>query len=109
MHALRLGYMLPDMESSVAAAPSTAPEFGELKILCEVHIHQGHAGQVQAIDFGECIGDSVWQADSFQLHGCSDPKRCSDGCVAATTNAAWDRLNNLLHREEGANKLHVAQ
>jgi RHS repeat-associated protein len=45
--------------------------------------------------------------DSFQLHGCSDPSRCSDGCVAATTNKTRDTLNNLLHREEGANRLHV--
>ena len=54
-------FTLPDIESSVAAAPSTAPESGELRILCEVHIHQGHTGQVQAIDFGECTDDSVWQ------------------------------------------------
>lgn len=54
-------FTLPDTESSVVAAPGTATKSGEVRILCEVHIHQGHAGQVQAIDFGECSGDSVWQ------------------------------------------------
>ena len=56
-----LDFTLPETEPSVTAAPSTASESGELRILCEVHIHQGHTGQVQAIDFGECTGDSVWQ------------------------------------------------
>jgi hypothetical protein len=42
-------FTLPDVETSVSAAQSTAPASGELRILCEVHIHQGPAGQVQAI------------------------------------------------------------
>jgi hypothetical protein len=54
-------FTLPDVEPSVAAAPSTVPESGEVRILCEVHIHQGHTGEVQAVDFGVCTGDSVWQ------------------------------------------------
>ena len=54
-------FTLPDVESPVAAAPSTAPESGEVRILCEVHIHQGHTGEVQAVDFGVCTGDSMWQ------------------------------------------------
>ena len=54
-------FMLPEVETSVTAAPSSTPEAGEVRILCEVHIHQGHAGDVQAVDFGECNGDSQWQ------------------------------------------------
>jgi hypothetical protein len=34
---------------------------GIVPIRCEVHIHQRGDGQVQAIDFGSCNGDAVWQ------------------------------------------------
>ena len=54
-------FLLPEVETSVAAAPSPKPKAGEVRILCEVHVHQGHSGDVQAVDFGECNGDSVWQ------------------------------------------------
>jgi hypothetical protein len=54
-------FTLPEVETSVAAAPSSKPEAGEVRILCEVHVHQGHSGDVQAVDFGACNGDSVWQ------------------------------------------------
>jgi len=54
-------FTLPDDAPSVVAARSITSKAGELRILCEVHIHQGRAGEVQAVDFGECTGDSVWQ------------------------------------------------
>lgn len=54
-------FTLPEVEDSMAAASSPKPEAGEVRILCEVHVHQGHSGDVQAVDFGECNGDSVWQ------------------------------------------------
>jgi hypothetical protein len=37
------------------------PAIGRTGLSCEVHIHQSPAGQVRAIDFGECTGDRVWQ------------------------------------------------
>jgi RHS repeat-associated protein len=43
----------------------------------------------------------------FQLHGCPNPATCSDGCVAATTNADRDLLNQDLSLEEGHNTLTV--
>jgi hypothetical protein len=50
---------------------------------------------------------AMFGRDRFQLHGCRDPSKCSDGCVAATSNATRDQLNQLLHLEEGRNHLHV--
>ena len=52
---------LPDAQSSAAAVRSVASETGEVRIVCEVHIHQGSAGVVQAVDFGVCTGDLEWQ------------------------------------------------
>jgi hypothetical protein len=43
------------------AAPPMPAVTGDLPIRCEVHIHQNSRGQVQAIDFGVCTGDQVWQ------------------------------------------------
>lgn len=43
----------------------------------------------------------------FELHGCSNPQICSDGCIAATTNATRDHLNSDLNLEEGRNTLEV--
>ena len=54
-------FTLPDTDSSVASTSTPAPQSGEVRILCEVHIHQGRAGAVQAVDFGVCNGDSAWQ------------------------------------------------
>ena len=56
-----LDFTLPDMETAAVSAPTRSPQTGEQRIVCEVHIHQGHAGAVQAIDFGACNGDSAWQ------------------------------------------------
>jgi len=44
---------------------------------------------------------------AFQIHGCADPAKCSEGCIAATTNSTRDRLNELLRLEEDANHLTV--
>jgi hypothetical protein len=52
-------------------------------------------------------GTFMFGRDSFQLHGCSDPSTCSNGCIAATTNKTRDRLNQLLHLEEGHNRMNV--
>ena len=52
---------LPDEQSSAPAARSIASESGEVRVVCEVHIHQGSAGAVQAVDFGVCTGDLQWQ------------------------------------------------
>jgi hypothetical protein len=54
-------FALPDAESPSPAAPNITPKSGDVRILCEVHIHQGRTGDVQAVDFGECTRDSVWQ------------------------------------------------
>ena len=43
----------------------------------------------------------------MQLHGCNHPESCSEGCIAAIPNAVRDRLNHLLHLEEGHNTLQV--
>jgi len=43
----------------------------------------------------------------FQTHGCRNSATCSNGCVAATTNATRDSLNRTLATEEGHNMLHV--
>jgi RHS repeat-associated protein len=43
----------------------------------------------------------------MQLHGCSKPESCSNGCIAAIPNKVRDRLNQLLHLEEGHNTLKV--
>jgi RHS repeat-associated protein len=45
--------------------------------------------------------------DSMQTHGCTDPATCSEGCIAATTNATRDELNRILSLEEGRNTLTV--
>ena len=45
-------------------APATAqpaPGAGRTGLYCEIHIHQSSAGRVEAIDFGRCTGDSIWQ------------------------------------------------
>jgi hypothetical protein len=52
---------LPDAPSTAVAVRSIAAESGEVRIVCEVHIHQGSAGAVQAVDFGACTGDLKWQ------------------------------------------------
>lgn len=36
---------------------------------------------------------------AFQTHGCSDPATCSNGCIAATTNATRDEFNRLMSLE----------
>lgn len=48
-----------DEGSGATATPP--PVAGRTGLYCEVHIHQSPQGRVQAIDFGECTGDSVWQ------------------------------------------------
>jgi hypothetical protein len=54
-------FKLPDAPSSEAAAQRVASQSGEKRIVCEVHIHQGSGGAVQAVDFGVCTGDLEWQ------------------------------------------------
>ncbi len=54
-------FTLPDAPSSDAAAQRVASQTGEGRIVCEVHIHQGSGGAVQAVDFGVCTGDLEWQ------------------------------------------------
>lgn len=51
--------------------------------------------------------NQMFGRDSFQLHGCSNPATCSEGCVASTTNSVRDLLNRLLSLEEGRNRLAV--
>jgi hypothetical protein len=46
------------LNAAVSPTPAVA---GDLRIRCEVHIHQDSRGQVQAIDFGACSGDEHWQ------------------------------------------------
>ncbi len=43
----------------------------------------------------------------MQLHGCSNPATCSNGCIGAIPNSVRDLLNQLLHLEEGHNTLRV--
>jgi len=51
-----------------ASGPTTqpAPSAGQTGLRCEVHIHQSPTGQVQAIDFGQCTGDRLWQHTLLQ-------------------------------------------
>ncbi len=35
----------------------------------------------------------------FQIHGCSNPATCSEGCIAATTNPIRDLFNDLMDLE----------
>jgi hypothetical protein len=64
--ALRIA--ISEVEAALAAGPDLnvavppmAAVTGNLPIRCEAHIHQDSRGQVQAIDFGACTGDQVWQ------------------------------------------------
>jgi hypothetical protein len=57
---------LMEVEPITAAAPSATAYSGEVRILCEVHIHQSVSGEVQAIDLGGCSGDSLWQRSLLQ-------------------------------------------
>ncbi len=50
---------LPQMEANEPRA--TSAERGVVTAHCEVHIHQGNTGVVQAVDLGECTGDLEWQ------------------------------------------------
>jgi hypothetical protein len=52
-------------------------------------------------------GNNMHGRNAFQIHGCSNPATCSEGCIAATTNRTRDSLNDLLSREEGDNTLRV--
>jgi uncharacterized protein RhaS with RHS repeats len=45
--------------------------------------------------------------NGMQLHGCTHPETCSDGCIAAVPNGVRDQLNHLLHLEEDHNTLRV--
>lgn len=51
----------PTEEDSAASSTQPAPAAGRTGLRCEIHIHQSLTGRVQAIDFGECTGDVVWQ------------------------------------------------
>jgi hypothetical protein len=57
---------LTEAEPVIAAAPTATAYSGEVRIFCEVHIHQSVSGQVQAIDLGGCSGDSMWQRSLLQ-------------------------------------------
>ncbi|AZZ36484.1 hypothetical protein CIK05_06665 [Bdellovibrio sp. qaytius] len=52
-------------------------------------------------------GTDLGGRNSFQIHGCSNPATCSDGCIAATTNATRDELNRIFGLEEGHNTITV--
>ena len=56
----------PDEDHSSAQMAQAAPSVGRTGLRCEVHIHQSLTGQVQAIDFGECTGDRIWQHTLLQ-------------------------------------------
>jgi hypothetical protein len=56
-------------EADDAAAEPTkvqAASFGPAPFHCEVHVHQSKRGAVEAVDFGACNGDSVWQQTLIQ-------------------------------------------
>jgi len=55
-----------DEDDSSAQSAQPAPSAGRTGLRCEVHIHQSLTGQVQAIDFGACTGDRVWQHTLLQ-------------------------------------------
>ena len=44
---------------------------------------------------------------AMQIHGCSNTKTCSNGCIAATSNKVRDEFNSAMSLEEGRNTLHV--
>jgi len=52
---------LPVEADESKATSSSAVASGIVPVHCEIHIHQRRDGQVQAIDFGVCTGDAVWQ------------------------------------------------
>ena len=58
-------------------------------------------------DLTRYILNEMFSRGYFQVHGCKDPSSCSEGCIAATTNATRDRFNLLMSLEEGNNILHV--
>ncbi len=51
--------------------------------------------------------NTMFGRSGFQTHGCGDPATCSEGCIAATTNAVRDEFNRLMALEEGQNTLTV--
>jgi hypothetical protein len=51
----------PSEDEAAPPAAQWAPTAGRTGLHCEVHIHQSPRGRIQAIDFGECTGDAVWQ------------------------------------------------
>lgn len=60
---------IPAWSAEDEPAPATAqpaPSAGRTGLYCEIHIHQSLAGRVEAIDFGECTGDFVWQHTLLQ-------------------------------------------
>lgn len=52
---------IPTLEVSAKMTTAESAVPGIIPMRCEVHIHQRGDGQVQAIDFGVCTGDAVWQ------------------------------------------------
>jgi hypothetical protein len=60
---------VPSWSAEEEPAPATAqpiPSAGRTGLYCEIHIHQSPAGRVEAVDFGECTGDFVWQHTLLQ-------------------------------------------
>jgi hypothetical protein len=53
-------------DEPVPATAQPAPSAGRTGLYCEIHIHQSAAGRVEAVDFGECTGDFVWQHTLLQ-------------------------------------------
>src|SRR6185437_7723823 len=51
----------PPEDDGQAATAAPHPAAGRTGRYCEVHIHQSPQGRLQAVDFGECTGDVVWQ------------------------------------------------
>jgi hypothetical protein len=71
VHSLRLAEAQSENElrttsESTVDAVSLPAVTGDVRIRCEVHIHQDVHGQVQAIDFGVCTGDQLWQRNLLE-------------------------------------------
>lgn len=52
-------------------------------------------------------GTQMFGRFAMQVHGCGNPATCSNGCIAATTNAVRDEFNQKMGLEEGQNTLTV--
>ena len=53
-------------EGTVEPTKVQAVSPGPVPFHCEVHVHQSRRGAVEAVDFGACNGDAVWQQTLIQ-------------------------------------------